>query len=91
MGGGTFQPFLRFWLGRHAAVEVNSGDMFQPFLRFWQKDTHMVTKCRYCGSVSTLLEILDPTEITKRRQQSLLDVSTLLEILGLVCLVVVGF
>jgi len=63
--------------------------MFQPFLRFWWLDDQIVVMLpNVC--VSTLLEILAPPDAAGsawRRSA----VSTLLEILGLVCLVLVGF
>jgi hypothetical protein len=62
--------------------------VFQPFLRFWIRDLSESVKSvpKY---VSTLLEIL--VDVRNLLRELLRTVSTLLEILGLVCSVLVGF
>ena len=73
-----------------ACAQALCADRFQPFLRFWRfRDS--IVKSMVGGVVSTLLEILARFDDIRVKLARLLDVSTLLEILGLACLVVVGF
>ena len=86
-----FQPFLRFYAPtEYVPPKVPDDVKFQPFLRFYQKiDSYRADKKLWY--VSTLLEILPtgPQEggVPKRPP----PVSTLLEILPLMCSVLVGF
>ena len=93
-----FQPFLRFWQVASALLELAERGYdvgvwyeFQPFLRFWEKCNSIRDRGHQQRWVSTLLEILVRVEGRGRSHRRYLHVSTLLEILGLVCLVVVGF
>ena len=64
--------------------------LFQPFLRFWhgaEGEHHRVG----LDAVSTLLEILGGGERPRPATTAVAPVSTLLEILGLVYSVLVGF
>ncbi len=65
--------------------------MFQPFLRFWGAVARLLRRGHSPNVVSTLLEIL--VEYIQKFGLPLVEgwVSTLLEILRLLCLVVVGF
>ena len=63
---------------------------FQPFLRFWRAVPSPAWPCKICSFVSTLLEILEVYHV-EHVVQLVHRVSTLLEILGLVYSVFVGF
>ncbi len=60
-------------------------------MRFWARADDDVAGPRAMPAVSTLLEILGKHGVEPNSRKSNYNVSTLLEILGLVCLVVVGF
>ena len=65
-------------------------ELFQPFLRFWPEYLEALYIVRV-KQVSTLLEILAETTAQTMCWSCCPAVSTLLEILGIVCLIVVGF
>jgi hypothetical protein len=83
-----FQPFLRFYFEKARQKMIREAE-FQPFLRFYRHHHPEIGHSRNIG-VSTLLEILPDCAETSQ-QRLVYVVSTLLEILPLVLLVVVGF
>ena len=96
MGGrwqATFQPFLRFWNVAVKKIPILMIRMFQPFLRFWLGPQVVAPRLLLPGAtVSTLLEILAGIlQMMGRKALFIQVVSTLLEILGLVYQVLVGF
>ena len=65
--------------------------MFQPFLRFWYDEAMAIVHAVDVATVSTLLEILATGTVAGQPPAVKVKVSTLLEILGLVYQVLVGF
>ena len=84
-----FQPFLRFWKVATKQLTVRERGTFQPFLRFWYLQ---LQKGRYGGWLLFQPFLRFWRLLLKYGADSnIKTVSTLLEILGLACLVLVGF
>ena len=85
-----FQPFLRFWGDeRRDLYKALAIIEFQPFLRFWRGgEVHLHARRghRFQPFLRFWLGCYG-----HRRLRPVHSVSTLLEILGLACLVLVGF
>ncbi len=80
---------MRFWIvlavGNYALTMMK----FQPFLRFWRLVEELAAAAGQDREFQPFLRFWLIDEWGQYRESK--DVSTLLEILGLVCLVVVGF
>ena len=85
-----FQPFLRFWLTRRFLFQPWFLNLVSTLLEILELCKRLVVPVQLL-LVSTLLEILGVERRRLRLVHVPVGVSTLLEILGLVCLVVVGF